>query len=851
VSTARNLGVRDQSGSPPRTPPPSPGASLAVPAASDGAEGLRLLLVGNPNAGKTTLFNRWTGGRARVGNYPGVTVDVREGRLPLPGSSRGPATIVDLPGTYSLRSRSFEERLAVEAFLGAGLLRPGPSGGAGGDPGAAMSGASSAGGTVVVVVVDGTALGRSLYLAQQVVETGLPSVVAVNLVDELRAEGRRIDAESLSRELGVPVVPVSARSGEGLDRLRTAALEAATPDGRARAAGAAALAEQATPFPPAAVDAVDRVAARIEAAAARPDRVDASGGAAARPSAGTRSLARWALLTGEEGLAGLRTGGMERPSRRPSSGARGQDASRDPSPYRPAEWGAPHLTDEVLRAVAEVHAQARADGRDLDLELVAARYARVDELAHLAVTLDQAAGDSRSTRRLRDRLDAWLTHRVVGVGIFAVVMALMFQALFTWSEPLMGAVEAAVAAAQGAVGAAMPEGPLRGLLVDGVLGGVGNVVVFVPQIALLFLFIGFLEDSGYLARVAFVIDRLMGAVGLHGRAFVPMLSGFACAVPAVMATRTLESRRDRLLTMLVIPLMSCSARLPVYVLITATVFAADARVFGVLSLGAVVLFAMYALSVLGALGAAAVLRRTVLRGPRPTLVLELPPLRWPVLVDLLRSTWDRVRSFLVDAGTIILALTVVLWALLSYPVDPAVMAEFEGARVDARTELEGDALDAELDRIANAEASARLRGSAAGTLGRSLEPALEPLGFDWRLGVGIIGAFAAREVFVTTLGIVFGAGDAVDETSSSLRDELRQAEWPDGRPLLTPLVGISLMVFFVFAAQCMSTLAVIRRESGSFGWAAFVFVYMTGLAWAASLLVYQGGQWLGLAGGAG
>ncbi len=339
-------------------------------------------------------------------------------------------------------------------------------------------------------------------------------------------------------------------------------------------------------------------------------------------------------------------------------------------------------------------------------------------------------------------------------------------------------------------------------------------MVFVPQIGLLFLFIGVLEDSGYLARVAFVIDRLMKSVGLHGRAFVPMLSGFSCAVPAVMATRTIESRTDRLLTMLVLPLMSCSARLPVYVLVTATVFAPGTR-FGIFSAGAVLLFAMYMLSVVAALTAAAVLRRTVLKGPAATLVLELPPYRLPSFGVLMRNVWQRVRSFLTDAGTVILALTIILWVLLSYP----------------------KAAD-------HTAPGADLRASFAGRLGHAIEPAIAPLGFDWRIGVGIVGAFTAREVFVSTLGIVFDIEQA-DEATESLRDALRKATWPDGRQLMTPLAGVSLMVFFVLACQCMSTIAVVKRESGTWTWPVFMFAYMTVLAYGASLFVYQVGSRLG------
>ena len=432
-----------------------------------------------------------------------------------------------------------------------------------------------------------------------------------------------------------------------------------------------------------------------------------------------------------------------------------------------------------------------------------------------------------------------------GLAIFALVMAVVFQALFSWSEPAIGVIEAAIELAKGAAQGAIPAGPLRDLLVSGVIAGVGNVVVFVPQIALLFAFITVLEDSGYLARVAFVIDRLMGGVGLHGRAFVPMLSGFACAIPAVMATRTIESRRDRLLTMLVIPLTSCSARLPIYVLVTSAVFDAEARVLGLVSTGALVLFAMYATSIVAAIGAAFVLRRTVLRGPRPALVLELPPYRAPQLRNVVTATLDRVKRFLVDAGTMILALTVVLWAALTYPRDATLEARFDAERTAAAAIVEPEARAAREEAIAAEQSSAELRTSLGGRIGTAMEPALRPLGLDWRIGIGILGAFAAREVFVSTLGIVYGLGDAATEESQPLREALRAAKHADGSPVFTPLSGITLLVFFVLACQCMSTIAVVKRESGSWRWAALLFGYMSTLAYVGALLVHQIGRALG------
>jgi ferrous iron transport protein B len=443
-----------------------------------------------------------------------------------------------------------------------------------------------------------------------------------------------------------------------------------------------------------------------------------------------------------------------------------------------------------------------------------------------------------------ERIDRVLTHRVWGFAAFASVMLVLFQALFSWSEPAITLIESQVASIQDAVTGLMPAGPLRDLLVDGVIAGVGNVIVFVPQIAMLFLFIGLLEDLGYLARVAFVIDRLMGRIGLHGKSFVPMLSGFSCAVPAVLATRTLDNRTDRLLTMMVLPLISCSARLPIYVLVIATVFSPSARAFGIVSAGAVALFAMYFLSVTAALTAAAVLRRTIFRGPRPTLMLELPPYRRPVLRVLLRSTWQQVRSFLVNAGTVILALTIVLWALLTYPRSDTAATHFAGERARIEASLTGEARADALETLSGRERGEQLRYSIAGRIGHLIEPLIAPLGFDWRIGVGILGAFAAREVFVSTMGIVFDINDA-DEQNQPLREALRSATRADGSRLMTPLTGVSLMVFFVLACQCMSTLAVVRRESGSWKWPAFMFTYQTAFAYTASLVVFQAGRALG------
>lgn len=689
-----------------------------------------VLVAGNPNSGKSTIFNALTGARAHVANYPGVTID--RVSASLAGDGGRAIELVDLPGTYSLSARSREEQIAVDALLGRGLPAP----------------------QAVVVVVDAAALGRALFLAIEVMATGVPVVIALNMSDEAARDGIVIDTARLEAMTGTEVVRTVATQSEGIASLRDAIARAAD-----KAPSDALLLER-----PAALQAdIAELEAAILAA-----RVLERPGAA-------RAWATWLLLSlddsGADDLAGI---------------------------------------PPALRALTlAIRQRAAAAGRNVDLEIISSSYQRVDTIVDEVV---RRRPDER--RRRTDRIDSVLTHGLYGGVVFALVMLVVFQALFTWSEPAIALIESMVAGVQDVVASALPAGPLTDLLVNGIIAGVGNVVVFVPQIGLLFLFIGLLEDSGYLARVAFVIDRLMRSVGLNGRAFVPMLSGFSCAVPAVMATRTIESRADRLLTMLVLPLMSCSARLPVYVLVTATVFAPGAR-FGVLSAGAVLLFAMYMLSVVAALTAAAVLRRTVLKGPGATLVLELPPYRLPAPRVLAFNVWQRVRAFLIGAGTVILALTIILWALLSYP------------------------------RASAAAAGDQLRQSFAGRLGHAIEPAIEPLGFDWRIGVGIIGAFAAREVFVSTLAIVFDI-ESAEGDDEPLREALRAATWPDGRRLMTPLAGVSLMVFFVLACQCMSTIAVVRRESGTWRWPIFMLAYMTVLAYGASLAVYQIGSRLGL-----
>ncbi|MEX1024982.1 MAG: ferrous iron transport protein B [Planctomycetota bacterium] len=688
--------------------------------------GAEVLLLGNPNTGKTTLFNRLTGGNEKVGNYPGVTVDRHVGRLAL-GSVQ--ATLVDLPGTYSLSGESLDERVSLDALAG-------------------ISGASPAG---VVVVVDANQLERNLYLALQVVDLGLPTVIALNFADELRAAAREIDTDALARALDAPVVSVSARHAEGIDRLR-AVIEETIANGRV----------STRPWT------VDEP--RLEAIA---DHLPA---AWAPTGARRLALARWAALS------------------------LGDDAFGDIS--------------------AELRAAVRTAAIP-DEDLIVPRYAWIER------TLDTLrARPSRSERRRSDRVDRLLLHPVLGLVIFLGLMTVLFQALFTWADPMIGVIETAIAAVGEFVARSLPVGVVRDFLVEGVIAGVGAVVVFLPQIVLLFLALGLLEDSGYMSRIVALMDRAMKSVGLEGRAFVPMLSGLACAIPAIMATRTMERHRDRLLTMMVVPLMTCAARLPVYGLLIAATIPPER--FGGFAQGGL-LVAMYLFGIVVAFAATFVLGKTVLKGEASKLVIEMPPYRIPHLATVVRRTWSKCAAFLKDAGTVILVCTIAMWVLLSYPkVDPANSA----AATQADAEVQA--------------ASLQITNSFAGRLGHGMEPVIEPLGFDWRVGIGLLGAFAAREVFVSTMGVVYGI-EGADEEPEPLRQSLARARWPDGRPVYTPLVCLSLMVFFALACQCMSTLAVVKRETGTWRWPAFLFTYMTVLAWVMSFLVYQGGRLLGLA----
>ncbi len=752
------------------------------------------VLTGNPNCGKTTLFNALTGLRARVGNYAGVTVERKEGAM-LGANAAHPVTLLDLPGTYSLSPQSLDEQIARDVLFQRLADVPEPS--------------------LVIVVVDASNLQRNLYYATQVIELGHPTFLALNMVDVARANGHEIDLESLSTALGVPVFPLVASENEGITELKEAVNRAASKPAGQKASG------------PATSGAESGLLAHSPA------------GLLADSLSEPRSFQELPENFGHE--AQVIEEMLEKffPHRERLASAEALLILSDDKVLN----AQPDLYPAAIReAVTAARARLEAAGVDWRSAAIEARYARVFAIAQHVTTETVVEGENFS-----DRLDRILTHRVWGLLIFIGIMVTMFVSIFFFAQLPMDALDAGVGWLASHVSAALGQGDLQDLVANGIIKGVGAVVVFLPQICLLFMFISLLEDTGYMARAAFLMDRLMSRVGLHGTSFIPMLSSFACAIPGIMATRTIESPKDRLVTILIAPLMSCSARLPVYtVLIAATIGG------GALRRG-LTMTAMYLLGIVGALGMAWLFKRTLLKGEPPPLILELPPYKRPVLKVVLRHMWDRSKLFLRRAGTVILGINILLWFLVTYPKSPEVAQRYAQQRAMFESSAfvndeQRKAHDEAADQLAKEESGELLRHSFAGRLGHAIEPVIRPLGFDWKIGIGIVASFAAREVFVSTMSVVYNVGevDAKDSTATAgLAGVMQKERRADGTPVYTALTGITLMVFYVFAMQCVSTVAIVRRETNSWKWPAFQFAYMTGLAWVLALVCHLGGRLLG------
>lgn len=732
---------------------------VSAQAAATGAR--RVAIIGNPNTGKTTLFNALTGMSARVGNYPGVTVEKKSGTLE-PGIE-----LIDLPGTYSLAAHSPDEMVAVNVLHGdqAGEARP----------------------HAVVVIVDAGNLQRNLFLLTQVMEVGLPIVVALNMVDAAKKAGITVHEKALSEALGLPVVSTVASEKKGLDDLRAAIRSALN---------SAPVPKPAWNWPPSLKQEIEALAQGqgIDAFLASRALID-EGGAA-------------------ESMLAARKG----------EGARG-----------------------ALKAARE---KVRASGSPPAKLEIQMRYAWIGRAIGPCVER-RPAGPG-----LSDRLDRVLTHRLVGTLCFLLLMTGVFVTIFKVAEPFMGWIDEGFGwvgdqITAGFAGGAMEGGMLQSLLVDGVVAGVGGVLVFLPQIAFLFLFIAILEDCGYMARAAFLMDRVLRFCGLSGHSFIPLMSSFACAVPGIMATRTIGNPRDRFTTILIAPLMSCSARIPVYAVLSYA-FVPHENLHGFLP--ALVFAGMYFVGIVTAIPIALILKGTLLKGPTPPFVMELPQYKLPTPRVVWQRVWEASKAFTVRAGTAIFAISIIVWALLYFPHPESIGQDYEARREAVRAsygdeEKLADEAKTErqdkLDELDHQEAGAYLRASAMGRMGHWIEPVVRPLGWDWKIGMAAIASFPAREVIVSTLRIIYDLGDEGDDEDTArqqLADKLQAAQWPDGRKVYNLPVALSIMVFFALCAQCAATLVTIKKEMGSWKWAAFTFAYMTTLAYVGAFATYQIGM---------
>jgi ferrous iron transport protein B len=698
---------------------------------------LRVALVGNPNTGKSTLFNLLTGLNQKIGNFPGVTVDKKTGISKLiPGQE---AQLIDLPGAYSLYPKSKDETLVLEVLANTNNeLHP----------------------DVVVFIADATNLKRNLLLFSQVADLKLPTIIALNMMDLAKRSGVHIQVDKLAQKLGVRVVPISARNVEGIEGLKQAIADASS------------LATQT-------------------------DTIDFS------------EFLNPIALQGLQTELGLK---------------QSYEALLFAHQYEQIGF----LSAKQKEYIAAWVAAHDFKSQGLQGKETIARYNAINEVLFDTVKTDiQPLGESYS-----NRIDRVLTHKIWGLGIFMLILFTIFQSIFSWSAYPMSLIEDAFVWLGNTAHQILPEGQLTNLVVDGVLSGLSGVMVFIPQIAILFAFIAILEDTGYMARVTFMMDRIMRKVGLNGKSVVPIIGGLACAVPSIMSARNIENWKDRIITILVTPLVSCSARLPIYTLLISLVVP-DYRIWGILNMQGLALMAMYVISLVSAVLVAWVLKFIIKARERGYFIMELPVYRMPRWKNVGYTMYDKVKAFVFEAGKVIVAISIILWVLASYGPGNRF------AVIDKQFSNPSYTQQFSPQHLANLKASARLENSYAGVLGKSIEPVIKPLGFDWKIGIALITSFAAREVFVGTMATLYSAqGDG--SRTESVRDRMAEARNPDtGELVFTLPVAFSLMIFYAYAMQCMSTLAVVYRETKSWKWPIIQLVYMTAMAYVASLLVYQ------------
>ena len=700
-------------------------------------------VIGNPNSGKSTLFNRLTGLRQTTGNYPGVTVEKHSGIAQLENSA---VELIDLPGIYCLGGFSTDEQIAVDVILGRIDGTTHPDG--------------------LLFVLDATHLYQGLYLLQQLMEMQIPVVIAMTMTDVATSNGIDISIEVLQRHLGgIQIIPVIAKTGRGLDNLKQALEHIGEAEAPAIPESWPELSSTADQLATLAGNSIPRI--DVIQALLHPD---------------SPPFARLEEKIGPERLA---------ESRHELFGDEPPQASEARHRYK---W--------VRSVLRETQTQAPL--------------------------LD----------RFGAKVFRWFNRPWPATMMFFLVMALVFQAVFSWAAPLMEGIDAAATLLSNWVGSHIPEGALSSFITDGVIAGVGSVLVFLPQILILFLFIIILEDSGFLARAAFLMDRVMRGVGLSGQSVIPMLSSFACAVPAIMATRVIPNRRDRIATILAAPFMTCSARLPVYALLIAA-FVPDESISW-FNLQGLVLLGLYLLGIFGGLVTAWMLKRSALRGPKPHFALALPEFRWPNPQTVAIKLLDRARVFLKRAGTVIFAVAVLVWALAFFPRSELVQSEMQAATELAQTTLSGEELQSELLRIEHQAAADQLSQSLLGRAGQVVEPLFRPLGWDWRVSAAVIAGFPAREVVVAVMGTIYAVGD--EASDSSLTGKLRSASWPDGSPVFTLPMVLGLLIFYAWCLQCAATIAIIRRETNGWRWPIFAWSYMTFIGYTGALLIYQVGS---------